>query len=315
MVNNVESTPAKITCGVPQGSVLGPLLFLLYINDLCGILTNSKPYLYADDTVMVSNASNLLMAHSQLQNDLNNVANWCKGNKLSINIKKTKGMLVGTRSMVKKVCTLPKLQIQDEPIDYVFQYKYLGITLDEILSFRAHLVNTIKLVAHKIQILSKIRCNIIEEAAIKIYKSMILPYLDYGDIFFINSNSKQIKKLQTLQNRALRICLSSKIYVPTNTIHQSVQLPKLNVQRESHLANFMYKYKNNVLYLNTRNVRTRMHDAPVFNISEPNCEKFKNNIFYCGAVKWNSLPVVDRNIDSYLEFKAVQKKWSLQKLY
>ena len=143
---------------------------------------------------MVSNAPNLQMAHLQLQHDLNNVANWCKGNKLSINVKKTKGMLVGTRSMVKKLITLPKLKIQCSTIDYVFQYKYLGIIIDEILSFRAHLNNTIRLVAHKVSLLSKVRCYITEEAAIKIYKTMILPYLDYGDIFYMNSNSMQIKK-------------------------------------------------------------------------------------------------------------------------
>ena len=309
------SNPANITCGVPQGSVLGPLLFLLYIHDLCGVLANSKPYLYADDTVMVSNAPNLQMAYLQLQHDLNNVANWCKGNKLSINIKKTKGMLVGTRSMVKKLHLLPKLKIQGGTIDYVFQYKYLGITIDEILSFRTHLNNTIKLVAHKISILSKIRCYITKDASLKLYKTMILPYLDYGDIFFMNSTLKQIKKLQTLQNRALRICTQNKVYIPTNILHQSVQLPKLDVRRETHLANFMYKYKNNELYVNKRNIRTRLHDAHVFKTTKPDCERFRNNVFYCGAVKWNSLSVADRNIDSYLKFKQVQKRWALQKLY
>ena len=75
-------------CGVPQRSLLGPLLFLIYINDLCEVVTACKAYLYADDTVLVTNAPDLITAHLQLQHDLNNVANWCKGNKLSINIRK-----------------------------------------------------------------------------------------------------------------------------------------------------------------------------------------------------------------------------------
>ena len=90
VVNDIESDYKRITCGVPQGSVLGPLLFLIYINDLCGVIQNCKPYLYADDTVLVTNAPDLLTAHMHLQNDLNNVPNWCKGNKLSINVNKTK---------------------------------------------------------------------------------------------------------------------------------------------------------------------------------------------------------------------------------
>ena len=170
-----------------------------------------------------------------LQSDLNNVANWCKGNKLSINIKKTKAMVIGTRSMVKKHNHISRLKINGKPIEYVFQYKYLGITIDEILSFHTHLNNTIKIVAHKIFLLHKIRFY----ASIRIYKTMILPYLDYGDIFFANTNSKQLKKLQTLQNRALRMCLNTRIDTPTEILHQSVQLPKLNPKRESHILNFM----------------------------------------------------------------------------
>ena len=92
--------------------------------------------------------------------------------------------------MVKKHHDLPRLKIQGVPIDYVFQYKYLGVSIDKILSFWAHLNNTIKIVGHKISLLNKIRFYITEDAAIKIYKTMILPYLDYGYIFFINSNSK-----------------------------------------------------------------------------------------------------------------------------
>ena len=276
---------------------------------------NCKTFLYADDTVLVSNNLNIYDAHLHLQHDLENVANWCKGNKLSINVKKTKGTLLGTRSMVKNNQNLPKLKIQGLDIDYVFQYKYLGVTIDEILSFRAHLNNTIKLVAHKISILKKLRFYITEEAAVKIYKTMILPYMDYGDVFVINANAKQIKKLQTLQNKALRTCLNPHPETPVDMLHQSVQLPKLDVRREAHLLNFMYKYKENKLYLNNRNIRTRLHDAPVFKTVKPNVEKFKNNIFYNGAVKWNNLTSDIRNIETYDKFKLKSKQWSLRKLH
>ena len=89
---------------------------------------------------------------------------------------------------------IPRLKIAGLPIDYVFQYKYLGVTIDELLSFNAHLNNTIKLVSHKIFLLRRIKYYITEEAAIRIYKSMIMPYLDYGDILFMNSNAKLVKK-------------------------------------------------------------------------------------------------------------------------
>ena len=175
--------------------------------------------------------------------------------------------------------------------------------------------NTIKLVAHKIIMLNKIRHYITEDAAIKIYKTMILPYLDYGDIFFINSNQKQIKKLQTLQNRALRTCLNTRLETPIEILHQSIQIPKLNARREAHLINFMFKYRNNNKFLNKRNVRTRLHDAPVFTTVKPNNDKYKNNVFYNGAVKWNNLASHIRNIETYDEFKWKTKTWSIRQLY
>ena len=225
----------------------------------------------------------------QLQHDLDNVANWCKGNKLSINIKKTMSMVIGTRSMIKKRNVIPRLKIKNKTVDFVFQYKYLGVIIDQTLSFHNHLKNTIKLVAHKLFLLHKNRFYITESASIKIYKSMILPYLDYGDIFFMNANAEQLRKLQTLQNRALR-CFE--ICIKTNSIemlHSSAQIPKLEPRRTSHLLNFMFKNRDNIEFLNTRNVRTRLHDAPVFITIKSNCEKAKNNVFYKGAVLWNKL--------------------------
>ena len=180
-------------------------------------------FLYADDTVLVANALDIADAHRSLQHNLDNVANWCKGNKLSINIKKTKSMIVGTRSMVKKHTLIPRLMISGKPLEYVFKYKYLGVIIDKLLPFNAYVNNTIRLVSHKKILLHKIRCYINENAAITIYKSMILPYIDYGDIFFMKSNSAQVQKLQSLQNRALKFCFISKPKVPTDMLHQSAQ--------------------------------------------------------------------------------------------
>ena len=156
-------------------------------------------------------------------------------------------MIVGTRSMVKKHRATPRLKISGKQIDFVHQYKYLGVTIDEILSFNTHLSNTIKLVSHKKFLLHKIKYYITEDASVKIYKSMIVPYLDFGDIFFMHSNAKQVKKLQTLQNRALRICYSDRPNVPTDMLHQSAQISKLKERRETHLLNFMYKNKTKLM--------------------------------------------------------------------
>ena len=135
MINNVDSNYKTIQCGIPQQSTLGPLLFLIYINDLRNCLKSSKSYLYADDTVLVESCIDIYTSYLNLQSDLDNITNWCKGIKLTINIKKPKGMVFGIQNRLKNI-VLPNLTINGKQLDYVNQYKYLGITLDTTYEFQ-----------------------------------------------------------------------------------------------------------------------------------------------------------------------------------
>ena len=165
---------SDITVGVPQGSVLGPLLFLVYINDLCEILKKCDSYLYADDTVLVTSANVYHVAHRDMQHDLDNIANWCKGNRLTINISKTRCMLLGSKHKIKKTRHYP-LCIDNISLDYVLSYKYLGITIDQTLSFNLHLNQVIKTISYKLFLLQKLRVFTNCDASIQIYKYMVLP--------------------------------------------------------------------------------------------------------------------------------------------
>ena len=106
----------------------------MYINDICEVLDNTKSYLYADDTVLVASAPDYITAHRDMQHDLDNIANWCKSNKLTLNISKTKCMILGSKHRIRKTRYHP-LHIHNIPIDYVLSYKYLGITIDQSLNF------------------------------------------------------------------------------------------------------------------------------------------------------------------------------------
>ena len=306
-MNGFTSDMSNITCGVPQGSILGPLLFLIYINDLSHITKNTSMYLYADNTVLLSTNKDILVCYNNMQSDLIMIATWCRRNKLSLNVKKTKCMLFGSRFRLKKA-KCPKLSINNVNIDFVHQYKYLGVILDPHLTFNKHLNNIIKVTAHKINLLAKVRQYLTEAASLTIYKTMILPYFDYGDILFINSPKKILNKLDRLQKRAVKLCLAPGVDTPENILLRSTNIAKLDKRRDSHLLNYMFKKKDCIGLLDIKRVNTRAHAAPLFKTIIPKCEKYKNCVFYKGAISWNSLPVNVRNIDSYDSFKTLQKK-------
>ena len=306
-VNGISSDKLKVTCGVPQGSILGPLLFLVYINDLSHMVTNTSMYLYADDTVLLSTDKCIVNSKDKMQRDLTIIASWCKRNKLSLNIKKTKCMLFGSRVRLKHT-RCPKLSINNIDIDFVHQYKYLGVMLDSHLTFTKHLNNIIKITAYKINLLAKVRQYLTETASLTIYKTMILPYFDYGDILFINSPKKLLNKLSQLQKRAVKICLKIGNEIPDDILLVSAKLAKLDKRRDAHLLNYMYKRKECIELLDIKNINTRARAAPLFKTIIPKCEKYKNSALYLGAIRWNSLPVNIRNIGTYNSFKNLQKR-------
>ena len=219
LANGKLSASNKITCGVPQGSVLGPLFFILYVNDMQAAVNKSDIQLYADDTVIHSSDSNSAKAASDLQTAMNQFTRWCHENKLSLNASKTKQMVFGTRSMVKKAKNI-RLMVEGVALQVVPSYKYLGVTLDSTLSFNIHVKNVTTMVSYKAILLGKIRKYLQEDVALRIYKSMILPYFDYGDVIYGKSNQDSLDKLQRLQNKCLRICKGYNIRHDTVDIHR-----------------------------------------------------------------------------------------------
>ena len=102
--NGKLSEKVPVSSGVPQGSVLGSLLFTLYINDMCEVVTDCKIILYADDCVLYTSHRNSAVVQDKLQSDANNISEWCSNNLLCINVKKSKSMLVGTRHRLGNTC-------------------------------------------------------------------------------------------------------------------------------------------------------------------------------------------------------------------
>ena len=300
--NGVKSDSLMVTCGVPQGSVLGPLFFLLYVNDMTEYVKDANINLYADDTVIYVQGKKACDCSLRIQTALNKFSQWCDMNALHINASKTKTMVFGTSKKLKKLGNVTT-KIGAVMIRQVPSYKYLGVTLDSTLSFKLHLSNVIRTVSHKLYVLSKIRKYLTERASVLIYKTMVLPYLDYADIIYNKACLQDLEKLQRLQNRALKICLKVIKFAETETIHRRTKVPLLSNRRKEHLLNFMYKRKDLGLYLQTPARETRSADAPKFVLPTPYLQCYKGSIEFAGAKAWNDMPTSLRLTPNYLSFR------------
>ena len=309
LVNGAVSESLPVQYGVPQGSVLGPLLFLVYVNDMSQILTHVNHCLYADDTVLYISGKEIREMVELLQEDLGTYSNWCSKNFLTLNVKKTKYVIFGTSQRTKSINNC-ELYLNGAKLFREPYYKYLGITLDSHLSYKQHIDQCAKIVSHKIYLLTKIRRFVSEDTATFIFKSMIAPILDYGDIIFMGSTSNNLMKLQRLQNRALRVCLNVHHYIPTILLHQQTGVPNLITRRSCNLKKYMFKQKNNQALIKIPVRNTRLNDAIIFKTDRPVIEKYKCNPLYKGAVLWNSMTVEIRNCEGYSNFKKYLKTWA-----
>ena len=241
IANGFKSDILDIRQGVPQGSILGPLLYLIYANDIQQIIHRCGFSFYADDTVLYSVHHNFLLAKRNMQKNLNNLNNWCQYNGIFMNVNKTKYMIFGSKHTLAKVKNF-ELKVNKKNLERVLSYNYLGVMLDPSLTFEKHVTRLIGRVADKIKQLQKMRFFMNVKAATLIYKNMVLPILEYGDIFLSAASKINRKRLQILQNRALRIANGVDRDTEIEDLHTQSKLMKLKTRRRQHLLQFIYNY-------------------------------------------------------------------------
>ena len=211
-----------IKSGVPQGSILGPLLFLLFINDLPLLLKHCFPDFFADDSTIHSSAPSIAKVNKELQADLEIAVAWSKQNKLPINYDKTTYMVLGTKPK-EHYTYLLDLSADGNKIEKVPKQKLLGIVIDDHLSWAPHIDYLCSTISSKISLLRHISIYVPQNIQKISYQTYIQPLLDYGCNTWGNTTAANIERLSKLQKRAARIILRADFMTPSTIMFERLE--------------------------------------------------------------------------------------------
>ena len=201
--DGIESSKLRITCGVPQGSILGPLLFLIYINDIASVSKELFSLLFADDSNMFVTGKNCNELIDIMNREMVKVVHWLNSNKLSLNLTKTHFIIfkrARTKVNINKI-----LMVNNFEISKVRVTKFLGIMIDEHLYFTDHIQYIKGKISRGIGIIYKAKRLLNKETLLTLYYSFIYPYFNYCLTVWGNTFKTQIDILQKLQNRIMRL--------------------------------------------------------------------------------------------------------------
>jgi hypothetical protein len=308
VVNGVTSDWTTLWSGVPQGSVLGPLLFLTFINDIVDTLEYSKPRLFADDTCLTINGKNKEIMVRDMNADLINIENWANTWLVDFSPAKTKAMLISNKTNRNQ-----KLEIKfyGKNIETVLSHKHLGMTFSSDLSWNEHIEKVINSCSKYLNILKFLKYKADRKTLDCIYTSFIRSKLEYGSVLFAGAPNNLLNKLDRLELEAIRIITGAtrntsraKIYIEYGkaSLTKRRKLNVLTLFYQIHhgtTANYLIEILNSFKHTRTYNFRAAL------SYKNPFCKLsvYARSFFPVAIKLWNSLPFETRELPTIRSFK------------
>jgi hypothetical protein len=312
--NNDLSKPTGIDIGVPQGSTLGPLLFMVFVNDLPMYVNKGRCTMYADDTIIHVSNENVIDVSQNLNDVLTNVSEWYIANRLALNIDKSNTMLIG-RTIDDDLRNQFSVVLDSSIIQNVHCTKYLGIHIDEHLKFDLHINELIKKLSIKLSWFARLRHVVPKPVLLLTSKTYIQPIFDYACTVWDCTNLN-VSRIQRLQNRAARIVCSNFDFINTRgedlvrQLHWQNITQHINYFLSTQMYNSIHGYAPSylvnsiVMACDASDVNTRRSDTMNVEVPFCNTDVMKKSFIFRGSVTWNRLPSNVQESRSLDEFKC-----------
>ena len=315
-VDGVQSDLMQLSCGVPQGSLLGPLLYLCYSNDMVTSVKN-KLLLYADDSVIISSNKNPDVVAHELSMDLSSCNNWLINNKLSLHVGKTELILFGSHRKLKKASDF-HISYNGHTINPVPSIKYLGVTLDQHLSGEVMVDSLVKKAIGRLKFLYRHTQYFNQKLRKNLCSALLQCHLDYCSTSWFTGLSKESqRKLQITQNKMVRFILnlSSRDHVGQINLDTVKLLDTQNRARQlrlNHMFNIFHSLGPSYLnqfFTKISHVHNHTTRSSASNFHVPRVGSYtKKSFFYRATLDWNDLPSQIKSILDKNTFKYAIKK-------